>query len=346
MPELDEQQPQRRELPADPRAERLRAARTIQFVGQEVCKTAWHDLRDARCGDSRSFSIIEFISLSSVQPPCPTILMHDLDQIIRERRSVRGFLLTGRCRAACCDEVSRAGPAGALELQRAAVACLHRQRAGARPAAGRLVPGRSRRPDARRRRCPRHLRGRVSPAAGRLAVTMYREMGIARDDYEGRMRATLRNFEFFDAPHVAIVCMQKKFGVRVALDVGAYVQTLAPGALVARRGQLRPGQPEQLPDDHSPRAVDPRRSADPVRHLVRLRRSRGAGQSHAARRADPVTANVTFRRRRDPAVNPRPQAVMPATSSRALPKFESNVLNSACTRGGHSRARNSPLRPA
>ena len=40
------------------------------------------------------------------------------------------------------------------------------------------------------------------------------------------MRATLRNFEFFDAPHVAIVCMQKKFGVRVALDVGAYVQTL------------------------------------------------------------------------------------------------------------------------
>ena len=58
------------------------------------------------------------------------------------------------------------------------------------------------------------------------AVTMYREMGIARDDYEGRMRATLRNFELFDAPHVAIVCMHRKFGVRVALDVGGYVQTL------------------------------------------------------------------------------------------------------------------------
>ena len=36
----------------------------------------------------------------------------------------------------------------------------------------------------------------------------------------------LRNFEFFDAPHVAYVCMAKSFGIGVALDVGMYVQTL------------------------------------------------------------------------------------------------------------------------
>jgi nitroreductase len=51
-------------------------------------------------------------------------------------------------------------------------------------------------------------------------------MGIARDDHEGRARALMRNFEFFDAPHVAIVCMDRSFGRRVALDVGMYVQTL------------------------------------------------------------------------------------------------------------------------
>ncbi len=57
------------------------------------------------------------------------------------------------------------------------------------------------------------------------AVELYNEMGVARDDHAGRAKAMLRNFEFFDAPHVAIVCMQKSFGVGVALDVGMWVQT-------------------------------------------------------------------------------------------------------------------------
>jgi nitroreductase len=51
-------------------------------------------------------------------------------------------------------------------------------------------------------------------------------MGVARNDREGRKQAMLRNFEFFDAPHVAYVCMAKSFGIGVALDVGMYVQTL------------------------------------------------------------------------------------------------------------------------
>lgn len=58
------------------------------------------------------------------------------------------------------------------------------------------------------------------------AVSMYREMGIERGDGAGRFRALMRNFELFDAPHVAIVCMEKHFGVGVALDVGMYVQSL------------------------------------------------------------------------------------------------------------------------
>lgn len=58
------------------------------------------------------------------------------------------------------------------------------------------------------------------------AVELYGNMGVGRDDRQGRFNASLRNFEFFDAPHVAYVCMSKRFGLGVALDVGMYVQTL------------------------------------------------------------------------------------------------------------------------
>ncbi|MYA36887.1 MAG: nitroreductase [Gammaproteobacteria bacterium] len=58
------------------------------------------------------------------------------------------------------------------------------------------------------------------------AVALYSEMGIGRHDREGRMRAVLRNFEFFDAPHIAFVGMNPAFGTTVAVDVGMYAQTL------------------------------------------------------------------------------------------------------------------------
>lgn len=57
------------------------------------------------------------------------------------------------------------------------------------------------------------------------AVEMYGHMGVERGDHQGRMRAHLRNYELFDAPHVAIVCMDKHFGIGVSLDVGMWVQT-------------------------------------------------------------------------------------------------------------------------
>ena len=40
------------------------------------------------------------------------------------------------------------------------------------------------------------------------------------------MVAMMRNFEFFDAPHVAFICMPKSFGVVNALDIVIYLQTL------------------------------------------------------------------------------------------------------------------------
>ncbi len=58
------------------------------------------------------------------------------------------------------------------------------------------------------------------------AVALYSKMGIGRSDKEGRMRAVLRNFEFFDAPYIAFVGMNPKFGTTVAVDVGMWAQTL------------------------------------------------------------------------------------------------------------------------
>lgn len=58
------------------------------------------------------------------------------------------------------------------------------------------------------------------------AVALYNEMGIGRDDKPGRMRAVLRNFEYFDAPYIAFLGMNPKFGTTVALDVGMFAQSL------------------------------------------------------------------------------------------------------------------------
>lgn len=58
------------------------------------------------------------------------------------------------------------------------------------------------------------------------AVALYKTMGIERHDREGRKYAVLRNFEFFDAPHIAFVGMNPDFGTTVAIDVGMWAQTL------------------------------------------------------------------------------------------------------------------------
>jgi hypothetical protein len=76
------------------------------------------------------------------------------------------------------------------------------------------------------------------------AAALYGEMDIARDDKAGRSRAALRNFEFFDAPHVAFLCMDRSFGATIAVDVGIYAQTLmlamtAQGISSCAMGSLR-----------------------------------------------------------------------------------------------------------
>ena len=81
------------------------------------------------------------------------------------------------------------------------------------------------------------------------AVELYSNMGIARDDRAGRMRANLRNFELFDAPHVAFIGMEKAFGVTVALDVGMYIQSLLLTLTAYGIGSCAQGSMRYYPDD-------------------------------------------------------------------------------------------------
>jgi hypothetical protein len=66
-----------------------------------------------------------------------------------------------------------------------------------------------------------------------LGAEVYGSMGIDRGDAEGRREAVLRNYEFFGAPVVGIVCIHTELGPADVLSVGMYLQTLLL-ALTAR----------------------------------------------------------------------------------------------------------------
>lgn len=66
-----------------------------------------------------------------------------------------------------------------------------------------------------------------------LGALVYGSMGISREDKIGRAAAVLRNYEFFGAPMVGIVCMHRDLGLVDAVGVGMYLQTLILG-LTAR----------------------------------------------------------------------------------------------------------------
>ena len=124
-------------------------------------------------------------------------------------------------------------------------------------------------------------------------VALYQAMGVARDDGAGRAAAWLRNFRFFDAPHVAIVACDRRLGPYAYLDVGVwlgYVLTAAaalgidtcPMASVA-------AYPEPL------RALLPIADSDVVLFGIALGHADETAAANRCRTTrEPVAANVTF----------------------------------------------------
>lgn len=56
------------------------------------------------------------------------------------------------------------------------------------------------------------------------AVRLYAAEGVGRYDSGGRMRSALRNFNFFGAPHTALLFVQGNAGPREIADCGAFLQ--------------------------------------------------------------------------------------------------------------------------
>ena len=162
------------------------------------------------------------------EPPLHVISlpMHDLDKTIRERRSVRGFLNNSLVPKETLREI--------LELAQHAPSNCNVQPWRAYVASGercaRLRDALTAELDGGSFGAPEDpidvFSGEYRTLQVECAVALYNAMGVERNDHEGRLRGLRRNYEFFDAPHVMVICMDRSFGMGVALDVGIYVQTL------------------------------------------------------------------------------------------------------------------------
>lgn len=58
------------------------------------------------------------------------------------------------------------------------------------------------------------------------AQQLYGAMGVERRDLIGRKNAYIRNHAFFGAPHAVFIFMPEPFDTREAADIGMYAQTL------------------------------------------------------------------------------------------------------------------------
>jgi nitroreductase len=59
------------------------------------------------------------------------------------------------------------------------------------------------------------------------ANALYSSIGVTREDKKGRQLAMLRNWSFFDAPHVAFFTMDKYLDIMGSVDLGIYAQSLS-----------------------------------------------------------------------------------------------------------------------
>ena len=153
--------------------------------------------------------------------------MHDLDRMILERHSIRKFLPLDVPRAAVVEALALAQHAPSnsniqpWRMVFAVGAARDRLKDALLEVANHEAPNIPPLPEGFQ-----HYRSE-------LGVEVYGSMGIARGDKAARMVAVLRNFEFFGAPLVGIVCMHQDLGKADALSVGMYLQTLLL-ALTAR----------------------------------------------------------------------------------------------------------------
>ncbi len=154
--------------------------------------------------------------------------VHDLDQAILVRRSIRQFLPKPVPKELLfeCLELAQRSPSNSniqpWQLFIVSGAAHERLRVALLEEAHKGSPNIPPLPE------------RFKHFRSKLGAYVYGEgMGIAREAIEERKAAVIRNWEFFGAPLVAIVCIDKELGNADILGVGMYLQTLIL-ALTAR----------------------------------------------------------------------------------------------------------------
>jgi nitroreductase len=70
---------------------------------------------------------------------------------------------------------------------------------------------------------PREYRGVYLERRRESGFQLYNTLGIARGDKAGYAKQAMENFNFFGAPHVAIITTDEALGVYGAVDCGGYV---------------------------------------------------------------------------------------------------------------------------
>src|SRR5260221_2574942 len=86
---------------------------------------------------------------------------------------------------------------------------------------------------------PREYRGVYLERRRESGFQLYNSLGIIRGDKAGYAKQALENFNFFGAPHVAIVHTDEALGVYGAIDCGGE----PPGVIVGGGGPGRGGSP-------------------------------------------------------------------------------------------------------
>ena len=122
---------------------------------------------------------------------------------------------------------------------------------------------------------------------------LYEAMGVARDDKAGRYDAWLRNYAFFDAPHVAVVSVDRRLLPYGLIDVGVWL-----GALLAQATAMVidtcpmasvAGYPKPL------RALLPIAETEAILFGLALGHADPSAPANRCRtNRDPVDNNVTF----------------------------------------------------
>jgi nitroreductase len=147
--------------------------------------------------------------------------MYDLEDVIRQRRSIRMFLPDRPVPRELIDQ--------ALDLEIRAPSNSNIQPRHVVFASGaardRLVAALLEAAQAAPPKVPA-LPEHFSHFRSETGKIVYGSMGTARDDSAARRVAVLRNWEFFRAPLAGIVCMDRELGLVDSLGVGMFLQTL------------------------------------------------------------------------------------------------------------------------